>query len=69
METINTLIKILRNVIIPLGVTFRVVICLVQIMYNEDEASVYKKRIKNILLFGILAEVILNIKNVIEYYF
>jgi len=38
-------------------------------MYSEDEASIYKKRIKNVILFGIIAEVILSIKSLIEFYF
>ena len=69
MDIINELINVLRIVIIPAGVLLRVIFCLIKIMYSEDEASIYKKRIKNVILFGIIAEVILSIKSLIEFYF
>lgn len=69
MDIINDLINVLRIAIIPAGVLLRVIFCLIKIMYSEDEASIYKKRIKNVILFGIIAEVILSIKNLIEFYF
>lgn len=69
MDIINDLINVLRIAIIPAGVLLRVIFCLIKIMYSEDETSIYKKRIKNVILFGIIAEVILSIKSLIEFYF
>ena len=69
MDIINELINVLRIAIIPAGVLLRVMFCLIKIMYSEDETSIYKKRIKNVILFGIIAEVILSIKSLIEVYF
>ena len=69
MDIINELINVLRIAIIPAGVLLRVIFCLIKIMYSEDETSIYKKRIKNVILFGIIAEVILSIKSLIEFYF
>ena len=69
MDIINGLINVLRIAIIPAGVLLRVMFCLIKIMYSEDETSIYKKRIKNVILFGIIAEVILSIKSLIEFYF
>ena len=69
MDIINDLINVLRIAIIQAGVLLRVIFCLIKIMYSEDEASIYKKRIKNVILFGIIAEVILSIKSLIEFYF
>ena len=69
MDIINELINVLRIAIIPAGVLLRVMFCLIKIMYSEDETSIYKKRIKNVILFGIIAEVILSIKSLIEFYF
>ena len=69
MDIINELINVLRIAIIPAGVLLRVIFCLIKIMYSEDETSIYKKRIKNVILFGIIAEVILSIKSLIEVYF
>ena len=51
MDIINELINVLRIAIIPAGVLLRVMFCLIKIMYSEDEASIYKKRIKNELLW------------------
>jgi len=69
MSTINGLIRILQTVIIPAGVLLRVIMCLIKMMYSEDEASIYKKRIVKVILFGIIAEVILSIKDLIVFYF
>lgn len=69
METLNTLVKVLRIMIIPAGVTLRVIYCLIKMMYSEDEISVYKKRIVSIIIFGIVAEVIISLKDIIRGYF
>jgi len=69
VSTINGLIRILQTVIIPAGVLLRVIMCLIKMMYSEDEASIYKKRIVKVILFGIIAEVILSIKDLIVFYF
>ena len=69
METLNELINVLRTIIIPSGVILRVLYCLIKMMYSEEEVSVYKKRIVNIILFGIIAEIILSIKDMIRSYY
>ena len=58
METLNEIISLLRVVIIPLGVTFRVIFCLTKMIYDEDSQGTYKKKIKNTIVFGIIAELI-----------
>ena len=47
MEILNEIISLLRVVIIPLGVTFRVIFCLTKMIYDEDAQGTYKKKIKN----------------------
>ncbi len=69
MDTLNGLINVLRTVIIPAGVVMRVLYCLVKMMYSEDEMPVYKKRIVNIIVFGIIAELVLSIKDMIRGYY
>lgn len=69
MDTLNELINILRTIIIPSGVVLRVLYCLIKMMYSEDEVSIYKKRIVNIIIFGIIAEIILSIKDMIRGYY
>jgi len=69
MDTLNSLINILRTVIIPSGVVLRVIYCLIKMMYSEDEIGVYKKRIVNVIVFGIIAELVFVIKDLINWYF
>lgn len=69
MSTLNSLINILRTVIIPSGVVLRMIYCLIKIMYSEDEIAVYRKRMVNVILFGIIAELVLSIKDIIRFYF
>lgn len=69
MDILNSIINVLKTVIIPLGVTFRVIYCLIKMMYSEDEFQMYKKRMINIIIFGVLAEVLFVIKDVIIRYF
>lgn len=69
METLNEIISLLRVVIIPLGVVFRVVFCLTKMIYDEEAQGSYKKKIKNTIVFGIIAELIFVILALIENYY
>lgn len=72
METLDQLITLLRVGIIPLGVVFRVVFCFTKMIYDEEAQASYKKKIRNTIVFGIIAELILvileQIKNYYGYY-
>ena len=69
METMEQIIKILRVIIIPLGVTFRVVFCFVKMIYDEDSANAYKKKIWNAVAFLIISELIFVISDLIKAYY
>lgn len=69
MSVIYELISILRISIIPIGVTLRCIICLIEIIYNEDERRINLKRIKNAVIFLILAETIFTIQELIQIYY
>ena len=69
MDTINSLINVLQTIIIPSGVVLRLIYCLTKMMYAEDEMQVYKKRMINVIVFGIIAELVLSIKDIIRFYF
>lgn len=69
MDTLNEIITLLRVGIIPLGVLFRVVFCLTKMIYDEDAQASYKKKIKNTIVFGIIAELIFVILNLIQSYY
>ena len=68
METINELINALK-VLIALGVTMRVLFCLIKMMYSEEDRNSYKRKMINIIIFGVIAELCLVIKDVIMVYY
>jgi hypothetical protein len=55
--------------LIRAGAVFRVVFCLVKLMTAEEEAPQYKKRIRNTLVFYILAELAFVVKDLIIAYY
>lgn len=55
MEKINQMIAFLQ-VVIPLGGAARIIYCLAAMSADEDGQASYKKRIRNILVFIVLAE-------------
>ena len=69
MDVLNEIISLLRITIIPLGVTFRVVFCLVKMIYDEEAQSTYKKKIKNTIIFGIIAELIFVVLDIMQSYY
>lgn len=69
METLYEIISLLRVILIPLGVTFRVVFCFVKMIYDEDAQTTYKRKIKNTILFGIIAELLIVIIDLIQNYY
>lgn len=68
MNTINELINVLK-IIIGLGVTTRVIFCLIKMMYSEDAQATYKRKMINAVIFGIIAELSLVIKDVVMFYY
>ena len=69
METIDEIINLLRFIVIPLGTTFRVVFCFVKMIYDEDAANAYKKKIWNAVAFLIVSELIFVISDLIKHYY
>ena len=68
MDLIN---EISRTVIwlIRSGAIFRVCYCFFRLISADEESSMYKKRVKNTLLFYVIAESAFVIKNlVLDYY-
>ena len=55
--------------LIRLGAVFRVAYCCFRLGTNEEEAQSFKARIKNVLVFYIIAEGIFQIKDLIIHYF
>jgi len=68
MEIINTLNTVIRVAIIPAGVILRVIIILIKMM-NEEETHIYHKKIKNTIIFGVVAELIYVINDILRYYY
>lgn len=69
MDTLNEIITLLRVGIIPIGVTFRVIFCLTKMIYDEDAQASYKKKIKNTIVFGVFAEIIFVILELVKNYY
>ncbi len=69
MEILDEIIDLLRVAIIPLGVAFRVIFCFTKMIYDEDAQGSYKKKIKNTIVFGIIAELIFVILDLIKNYY
>lgn len=69
MGILDEIITVLRIAIIPLGVVFRVIFCLTKMIYDEDAQGSYKKKIKNTIIFGILAELVFVILDIIQGYY
>ena len=55
--------------LIRAGAVFRVVYCCFRLITNEEEAQSFKSRIKNVLVFYIIAECIFQIKDLVITYF
>lgn len=69
MDILNEMIDVLRTGIIPIGVTARVIFCLIKMIYDEEAQSTYKKKISNTIVFGILAELTFVIRDLITKYY
>lgn len=67
MSYINEAINVML-VLIPLGASARVAYCIICIINDPDDEKMYRKRIKNIIWFTIIAECALSIISLIKAY-
>ena len=56
-------------VLIRAGAVFRFIYCMVRLQGAEEEQAQYKKRAKNTVMFYVMAECILQIKEIVFYYY
>ena len=56
-------------ILIRAGAVLRLVFCLIRMMTAEEEALQFKKRIRNTLMFYIVAEMAFVIKDIAIHYF
>ncbi len=56
-------------ILIRAGAACRVVLSLIRLMTAEEEAAQYKKRLRNTLMFYIVAELAFVIKDIVINYF
>lgn len=68
MEEINTLCICLQA-IISAGLVARIIVCMVRLAHEDDEAPRYKKRIRNSIVMAVIAQLIFPIKEMLTYYF
>ncbi len=55
--------------LIRIGAVARFIYCMVRLSAAEEEATQYKKRAKNTVIFYIIAESIWQIKDLVLYYY
>ena len=68
MSYINQIISMLMA-LIPIGAVPRLIYCLGMIISDSDQENNYRSRIKNLLLFVIIAECALSIILLVRSYF
>lgn len=68
METINNLCTCMQ-IVISAGILMRIIFCAVRLTHEEEEASRYKKRIRNAAVMLIITQLIFPIKELIIYYY
>ena len=56
-------------VLIREGAVFRFIYCMVRLQGAEEEQAQYKKRVKNTVMFYVMAECIWQIKEIVFYYY
>lgn len=57
------------TMLIRVGAVLRVAYCFIRIGASEDESAMYKKRVKNTVMFYIFAESIWQIKELVLAYY
>jgi hypothetical protein len=55
--------------LVRIGVIGRFIFCMVKLIGAEEEATKYKKRAKNAVLFWIIAESVWAIKDIVFFYY
>jgi hypothetical protein len=68
MDSIDEISKAVI-MLIRVGCVARFIYCMIRLSAAEEEATQYKKRAKNTVLFYIIAESIWQIKDLILYYY
>lgn len=56
-------------ILLPIGAGVRVAICLIQINSDPEQEATYRRRIRNVLIFFILAQTLLGLLAIVEDYF
>jgi NADH:ubiquinone oxidoreductase subunit 6 (subunit J) len=67
-ETINA-IYVFMLTIIPLGGIVRVILCSIQMQYDEDSEKKLKARIKNAVIFVVVSELLVSLIVILTRYF
>ncbi|MGN1339841.1 MAG: mercury transporter [Oscillospiraceae bacterium] len=67
MDTINSL-SICMQTLISAGLIMRIIFCAVRLTHEEEEASRYKKRIRNSAIMLVIAQLIFPLKELLVSY-
>ncbi len=55
--------------LIRAGTVTRIAYCFIKMIQNDEEVGIYKKRMRNVMIFLILAESIWQLKDIAIHYF
>lgn len=62
-------LRIWLQILIPLAAGIPFTRCLIAIIQEEDQAAMYRRRLRNVILFVIIAEVAFTVLDMIKNYF
>lgn len=65
---INQIANVLM-VLLTIGAGARIAICLIQINSDPEQEATYRRRIRNVLIFFILAQTLVGLLAIVEDYF
>lgn len=68
MDTLQEAFRLLLGVV-PIGGTVRIILCLIYAAMDMDNASSYKRKAKNTLIYVVVCETVLGFLGVITSYF
>lgn len=67
MSTIDSFITALL-VLLPASAAVRAIICLIKMQMDSEQASVYKRRLINLLIFTVIAECVMGLLSIVSRY-
>lgn len=68
MNILDDISKVMLS-LIRVGTSFRFIYCMVMLQGAEDEAGIFKTRLKHAVIFYIISECVWQLKEIVLYYY